>query len=311
MILVFQSILLIAFVSAADPPECCYTGIGEDYRGSLAKASSRFKCLPWADKSEAYHKYVDQNFCRNPSKLVKKTSKTNKPWCYTKQHGWQYCGVSKCTNRDTYEPTGTAKLRDCKVCCYTGIGQEYTGTDVMANNGKPCLVWEEAAKIDKSAEKYLPHVDKTKNYCRNPSKIVKPSSRTYKPWCYTEIEKPGKKKAIKWKYCNIPRCNNKPYQVKDCKYKKVCDEDTDRRCPEYTKGGKCSTSWTLQEMCPTSCCNQPKPKVKTEKERKCPSGVVGDENEETCPGGAVCKPACENGKTCHYVSMSLVANMCY
>jgi len=121
LLLVVTIIIAAATVNVANA-KCCYTGKGENYKGTNDKAKGGDACAIWASKGDTrygskrskYHKYTEKNYCMNPSVLVDDGSKTNKPWCFLKKNnGWKYCDIPKCTDAADENP-------DCKETCYDG-----------------------------------------------------------------------------------------------------------------------------------------------------------------------------------------------
>jgi len=111
-------------VIAADKTECCYTGIGQNYKGRDNIASNGLLCKPWKStyfSGKKYLPYVEENYCRNPSKIEIPTTTTNRPWCYT-AWGWSYCTVPKCEksakgrceDKDYSNGVDDVKSRHCK-----------------------------------------------------------------------------------------------------------------------------------------------------------------------------------------------------
>ncbi|XP_066267211.1 apolipoprotein(a)-like [Branchiostoma lanceolatum] len=84
----------------------CYTGSGENYRGTVGVTETNEPCLAWnsidivnfraiSTKSVAAGKYNvgNHNFCRNPI-----PGTVSRPWCYVaSRNDWAFCPVSKCT----------------------------------------------------------------------------------------------------------------------------------------------------------------------------------------------------------------------
>jgi len=255
---------------------CCYTREAWDYKGTQAIAENGKACLNWdavPDRSH-YVPFTESNYCREPTKQTYPPTTSNKPWCYTfignsrdlSDVTHSYCNIPSCTNT-------AGEIRNCKTaeCCYTGLGENYQGTQSVAENGYACLTW-----------KYLPNNNEykqygVKNYCRNPAKKVDPSDTTSRPWCYilknpetivrdlkahplisiiagasyvtkvlmksvkygesgvTEHIPNLSKYAVTpftWSYCSVPRCANKPGEIKDCKREEQTLEGSDTSEPE-------------------------------------------------------------------------------
>ncbi|XP_078612368.1 apolipoprotein(a)-like [Branchiostoma floridae x Branchiostoma japonicum] len=84
----------------------CYTGSGENYRGTVGVTETNEPCLAWnsndivsfraiSTKTMPAGKYNvgNHNFCRNPI-----PGTVSRPWCYVaSRNDWAFCPVSKCT----------------------------------------------------------------------------------------------------------------------------------------------------------------------------------------------------------------------
>jgi len=91
--------------------KCCYTGAGQDYKGTENSAKNNKTCIFWETLKDTkwnarskYMKFAEQNYCRNPSVKAKDGSDMKGPWCYYmngKTIAWDYCDVSKCASRET------------------------------------------------------------------------------------------------------------------------------------------------------------------------------------------------------------------
>ncbi|XP_072016476.1 muscle, skeletal receptor tyrosine protein kinase-like [Amphiura filiformis] len=84
--------------------------------------------------------------------------------------------------------------------CVTGTGQFYMGSHNTTVDGLLCQPWQ--AQHPHSHLYYpevYPELRNASNYCRNPG-----GSSLSGPWCFTLNT------DISWRYCDIPRCSDKP-----------------------------------------------------------------------------------------------------
>uniref|UniRef100_A0A8C5Q516 Urokinase-type plasminogen activator n=1 Tax=Leptobrachium leishanense TaxID=445787 RepID=A0A8C5Q516_9ANUR len=97
---------------------------------------------------------------------------------------------------------------DIKSKCYNDMGFDYRGTASTTSHGRQCIRWDaiELRNYYFNAHKpnALEHGLGQHNYCRNPSKGMK-------PWCYF---KNGKKIATM--QCDIPRCEKEESTEPTC-----------------------------------------------------------------------------------------------
>jgi len=116
LLLVVTIIIAAATVNVANA-KCCYTGKGENYKGTNDKTKDGDECAIWTNRKgsrQVYWPYTEKNYCMNPSVKVKPTTTTNKPWCYPKKNNkWAYCNIPKCTGAADENP-------DCQETCYDG-----------------------------------------------------------------------------------------------------------------------------------------------------------------------------------------------
>ncbi|ROL52489.1 Plasminogen [Anabarilius grahami] len=188
---------------ATEPPTIvpeltCASGEGSSYRGTIVVTVSGKTCQDWASQSPQKHsrtsenypcKGLDKNYCRNPDN-------ERSPWCYTTdpETRWEYCSVPSCGDQPRPEepviPEGEA--------CYEGDGTSYRGAMSETISGKKCQFWTsmEPHRHSKTPQNF-PKADLRRNLCRNPD-----GDRA--PWCYTTDP------TVRWEYCNIERCDNKP-----------------------------------------------------------------------------------------------------
>lgn len=74
----------------------CYSGTGEQYRGSINRTRSGKPCMNWKNnphfKASQHNELGNHHLCRNPN------STYNGPWCYTDSsyHGRELCDIPKC-----------------------------------------------------------------------------------------------------------------------------------------------------------------------------------------------------------------------
>jgi len=150
LLLVVTIIIAAATVNVANA-KCCYTGKGENYKGTNDKAKGGDACAIWASKGDTkygskrskYHKYTEKNYCMNPSVLVDDGSKTNKPWCFLKKNnGWKYCDIPKCTDAADENP-------DCKGTCYSG--KYYKGIVNLPINLPKCTDERAELRLDENS----------------------------------------------------------------------------------------------------------------------------------------------------------------
>uniref|UniRef100_A0A671NM84 Plasminogen-like n=1 Tax=Sinocyclocheilus anshuiensis TaxID=1608454 RepID=A0A671NM84_9TELE len=180
------------------PELTCANGEGSSYRGTIAVTVSGKTCQEWSSQiphkhsktSENYPcKGLDKNYCRNPDN-------ERSPWCYTTdpETRWEYCSVPSCGDQPRPEepviPVGEE--------CYEGDGSSYRGVMSETVSGKKCQFWTsmEPHRHSKTPQNF-PKADLRRNLCRNPD-----GDRA--PWCYTTDP------SVRWEYCNIERCDNKP-----------------------------------------------------------------------------------------------------
>ncbi|XP_019616981.1 PREDICTED: apolipoprotein(a)-like [Branchiostoma belcheri] len=84
----------------------CYTGSGENYRGTVGVTETNEPCLAWNSNDVVnfrakstktvpggQYNVGNHNFCRNPIPGI-----VTRPWCYVaSKNDWAFCPVSKCT----------------------------------------------------------------------------------------------------------------------------------------------------------------------------------------------------------------------
>ncbi|CAG0885724.1 unnamed protein product [Darwinula stevensoni] len=98
-------------------------------------------------------------------------------------------------------------------CLQTAMGKEYAGTTRTTESGKPCLRWD--SRPYGTPEDFDPNIRYEdhfrfgnatlhQDFCRNPA-LKK------QPWCF--VADP----AIKWEFCEIPPCPNRPNKM-ECKW---------------------------------------------------------------------------------------------
>ncbi|XP_069625621.1 plasminogen isoform X2 [Ranitomeya imitator] len=93
----------------------CYSGNGENYRGTIYMTISGKRCQEWSSMVPHTHaktpdKYpnggLERNYCRNPDN-------DKSPWCYTTDPSvrWEYCNLKKCieTPQIEQQPIQTTK----------------------------------------------------------------------------------------------------------------------------------------------------------------------------------------------------------
>uniref|UniRef100_T1IJ71 Tyrosine-protein kinase receptor n=1 Tax=Strigamia maritima TaxID=126957 RepID=T1IJ71_STRMM len=83
----------------AENDQACYTGKGEEYRGSIRQSKNGHQCQLWSHqlryKSSDYPELIGgHNYCRNPGSVE------DQPWCYTTNPlvRKEVCSVSKCND---------------------------------------------------------------------------------------------------------------------------------------------------------------------------------------------------------------------
>jgi len=237
LLLVVTIIIAAATVNVANA-KCCYTGKGENYKGTNDKAKGGDACAIWASKGDTrygskrskYHKYTEKNYCMNPSVLVDDGSKTNKPWCFLKKNnGWKYCDIPKCTDAADENPDckgtcysgkyykGIVNLPKCTderaelrldensnltsiFGCYTGTGKkmDYTGTYSLTTSGRTCQAWNTDKPQGKNSYADKKFPEGSKDAAKN---YCRDPSKAGFLWCYTTD--PGKR----WEKCDIPSCS--------------------------------------------------------------------------------------------------------
>ncbi|XP_051500734.1 apolipoprotein(a)-like isoform X2 [Myxocyprinus asiaticus] len=171
---------------------------GENYRGKVFTTENGYMCQRWDSQSPHNHnyspsdhsdKYLEENYCRNPSGEPK-------PWCFTTSPSkrWDYCSIPQCTT----EPTIIVP----ELTCATGNGSSYRGTISVTESGKTCQNWasQTSHKNSRTPENY-PCKGLEQNYCRNPD------NKKW-PWCFTTDPE------TRWEYCNVPSCGDQltPYE---------------------------------------------------------------------------------------------------
>ena len=85
-------------------PHSCYTGAGEEYRGTAATTVSGHACVPWASVHQTEIQTVrhleligGHNYCRNPAAEAGELRDTA-PWCYTDHDTVtrEVCAIRQC-----------------------------------------------------------------------------------------------------------------------------------------------------------------------------------------------------------------------
>uniref|UniRef100_A0A8B9MUB3 Plasminogen n=1 Tax=Accipiter nisus TaxID=211598 RepID=A0A8B9MUB3_9AVES len=201
---------------AVAPPEECYRGKGQSYRGTTSITASGKKCQAWNSMFPHRHEKTPDrfpnadlrdNYCRNPDG-------DNSPWCFTTDPSvtWEYCNLKRCDDH-TQEPApndppattaqNVGLTTPTTPDCINGNGKDYRGTIAKTGRGRTCQEWSSQKP---HSHKYFtpvthPRAGLDKNYCRNPDGDVNGV------WCFTtDPEK-------KWEYCEIPRCCNYPSRL--------------------------------------------------------------------------------------------------
>ncbi|VDI02107.1 Hypothetical predicted protein [Mytilus galloprovincialis] len=99
--------------------DMCYTGKGDDYRGTVNVTRTFESCLPWTRVQNCPHHAFDSgdldddlvdNYCRNPGSGTK-------PWCYTH---YEDC------NRNYCDPCGLESCYDLLDDCAMLVAEEPT-----------------------------------------------------------------------------------------------------------------------------------------------------------------------------------------
>ncbi|CAG2187334.1 unnamed protein product [Mytilus edulis] len=108
-----------ASVSLITDEDMCYTGKGDDYRGTVNVTRTFESCLPWTRVQNCPHHAFDSgdldddlvdNYCRNPGSGTK-------PWCYTH---YEDC------NRNYCDPCGLESCYDLLDDCAMLVAEEPT-----------------------------------------------------------------------------------------------------------------------------------------------------------------------------------------
>lgn len=91
-----HSPLSVTFVTPKE--HTCYTGNGQEYRGTASRTDTGVECGPWS--LQVFYRTADypeviggHNFCRNPG------GRESRPWCFTNDQEMkrQLCDVPKCS----------------------------------------------------------------------------------------------------------------------------------------------------------------------------------------------------------------------
>ncbi|CAG0903019.1 unnamed protein product [Darwinula stevensoni] len=147
-------------------PECLLTLMGREYAGTERKTETGKTCLQWDKQPHGITKdfkkemfYEDhfrfgnsslhENFCRNPTLK-------ERPWCFVEPPDfWEFCDIPLCPN-----------FTNRTECKWTKEGEEYAGSRNVTATGRPCLHWEESAKMHwMSFPKGMRR--ENHNFCRN------------------------------------------------------------------------------------------------------------------------------------------------
>ncbi|XP_073416289.1 plasminogen [Dendrobates tinctorius] len=183
----------------------CYSGNGENYRGTNYMTISGKRCQEWSSMVPHTHaktpdKYpnggLERNYCRNPDN-------DKSPWCYTTDPSvrWEYCNLKKCieTPQIEQQPVQTTKpaIVSSSPDCMIGKGQDYRGKKSVTVKGYTCQAWNSQTPHTHSSftPETHPNSGLDINYCRNPDGDING------PWCF--VTTPG---SVSWDYCDIPAC---------------------------------------------------------------------------------------------------------
>ncbi|XP_074719076.1 plasminogen-like isoform X2 [Strix uralensis] len=222
------------------PPEECYRGKGQSYRGTTSITTSGKKCQAWNSMFPHRHEKTPDrfpnadlrdNYCRNPDG-------DSSPWCFTTDPSttWEYCSLKRCDDHiqdhaPNDPPTTMAQniglTTPTTSDCINGNGKDYRGTVAKTGRGRTCQEWSSQKP---HSHKYFtpvthPRAGLDKNYCRNPDGDVNGV------WCFTtDPEK-------KWEYCEIPRCSASEH---DCGKVPMRSE---RACEQYSMCEATLGSW--------------------------------------------------------------------
>lgn len=86
------------FIFTPETEHTCYTGNGQEYRGTASRTETGIECGPWS--LQVFYRTADypeviggHNFCRNPG------GRESRPWCFTNDQEMkrQLCDVPKCS----------------------------------------------------------------------------------------------------------------------------------------------------------------------------------------------------------------------
>ncbi|KAF6029777.1 PLG [Bugula neritina] len=198
LMLYYQHVNAISFVSPPTPKTCKFLQDGRYYSGKAAIAASGKTCRSWST-NETFSaaafgntSWSDlRNYCRGPL-INGETNMPDGPWCFTTE-GAQYCDVPFCSE-ETFKST--------RQCVLENGFMTYAGN---ATADEECLLWTDDLVQSQGFELWqFPGSyswEEMVNYCRNPD------NHPY-PWCYSKQE--GNNGKLKKLECqSIPSCSNR------------------------------------------------------------------------------------------------------
>jgi len=184
------SLPAVETAAASTTAECCYTGKGENYKGSESITETNEPCIAWEIAS--YYNTETANYCRNPDG-------DSKPWCYTDTHAnYKHCSVPKCTGKanqvkdcllETTEATPTEEPTT-PTATEAPTEEPTTPTATEAPTEEPTTPTATEAPTAESTKELGEVCDTLGNQCKDENVECRDTMRTkengeklYKCWC--------------------------------------------------------------------------------------------------------------------------------